>query len=576
MQQRRSSKGVRKQYKLRNGVASRSLSNQWLSRGEAIGGAMEGFLVVRPESFPKYEAEHKPVILIMTPDTQDEMLAIALRYPGAGAITNYGNSASHEAVLFRLAGIPAVIRSDVVADNSGASFRQDFGNRQYVKEGDKILLLGDGLVSLPPEKAVIEEDPVVRDFVHGIDMAEYKQAMMEAFMTPEGKVKPEVTYQQLVEANADAWSSYIKMDSMGLGKEAFEANVRKHYLHEILSFKGAEEGRDKESIRKDIVEALLAKLSIPFADDPAAHGSPPKGEIPFAEITTNWMREGYEIVNRWVGYCPPQYEGNEGVKAFKQRYDQAFAYSQALAETVGGEVRTHKVTLIYHEKIHEANEDYLSYIAVVKKRERLLPSDSSGPTGDGARQEMRNHLGSSELTPAARPGADFRTNHVVNPMGDVVFVMEQKTIDALPAELWRELIGLALIHKTRFHLVIPDAARAGYSARVEQLKGSARVHFDLPGITRNRKSRLVALSDTRKDIERFREALGEELSQKVYGYLGADRPGDFSVALLYAIGDISRQELSEKDGYLHDETGRFAAEALETLYAAYEVIVTAA
>jgi hypothetical protein len=575
IQRHRSFKIVRKQYGLIEGEAGFN-SAKALTWGQQVGGAMQGFLVTRPESFPKYEAEKKPVILLMTPETQDAMLAIALRYPAVGVITNYGNETSHESVLFRLAGIPAVIDANFVIEGNQVRFSDRSIHRAPAKEGQEIWLMGNGYVSLPWERKVIEENKAINDITFGMDLELYKQEITNAFLTPEGKVKAEVTYPQLVAANADAWASYIEMDSAGREKEAFGANIRKHYLHEILSLKGAEEGREQEVIRQDVVTALLAKLLPPVSDADDEHGSPPEGEVPFTAISEKWMRDGYEIVDYWVGYCPPRYLGDEGVDAFRRRYNEALAYSKALAEKVGGEVRTHSVVLIYHEAIHADNEDYLKYIAVVKKQNPSPLPAGSDNSPDAARREMREQAEPMELIPEVTAVRDFHADDVVNPKEDVVFVMEQKTIDALPAELWRELIGLALIHKTRFHLVIPDAARAGYSARVEQLKGTARVHFDLPGITRNSKSRLVALSDTRTDIERFREALGEELSQKVYGYLGADRPGDFSVALLYAIGDISRQELREKDGYLHDETGRFAAEALETLYAAYEVIVTAA
>jgi hypothetical protein len=171
----------------------------------------------------------------------------------------------------------------------------------------------------------------------------------------------------------------------------------------------------------------------------------------------------------------------------------------------------------------------------------------------------------------------YWSNDILDLKEDVVFVIEQKQIDQLSPELWKELLGLAMIHKTRLHLVVPDATRQqSYSTRVAQLKSMSLVHFDLPKITQDQKTRVVALASMLEDMQQFKQRTKAKLKNRINAYFGTDQPGDFAVALLYAIGDVVPEELSEKNGYYFDGTGRFSSRALAIIYAAYEIITTSA
>jgi hypothetical protein len=158
----------------------------------------------------------------------------------------------------------------------------------------------------------------------------------------------------------------------------------------------------------------------------------------------------------------------------------------------------------------------------------------------------------------------------------VVFVIEQSRIDALSPEMFKELLGLAAINKEKLHIVIPDMREARDSARRDELRQlGVQIHGDLPEVAKLPNVQVIGFSDTQEDIGTFKARLGQRIAGRTSAYFGTGQAGNFAVALLFALRNIRRSELLERNGYLFG-TARLMEQALQTLWNAFTVISSAA
>jgi len=160
---------------------------------------------------------------------------------------------------------------------------------------------------------------------------------------------------------------------------------------------------------------------------------------------------------------------------------------------------------------------------------------------------------------------------------DVVVVIEQKWIDALPRAGMRELIEIAGLNKT-IHWVIPDALRGKYSARVAELRKVAAVSYGFPGLAASGQIPVIGFSDMEHDtLVEFQRRLDPRLAALMGdSAFGLNRRGSIGVGILYALKDIRPDQLRKnRNGFRYDATGRWSAQVVEDLQA-YTVISTSA
>jgi len=160
---------------------------------------------------------------------------------------------------------------------------------------------------------------------------------------------------------------------------------------------------------------------------------------------------------------------------------------------------------------------------------------------------------------------------------DVIVVVEQSRIDTLSPEMFKELLEIAGLNSGKLHLVIPDALQGKYSQRVAELRKVASVYYGFPQLAASDKVPVIGFSDMEHDtLENFQKRLDPRLAGRVKdSAFGLNQAGSFGVGILYALGDVSRSELSRKNGYFYDAVGRWSTQVLEVLQA-YTVISTSA
>jgi len=77
-------------------------------------------------------------------------------------------------------------------------------------------------------------------------------------------------------------------------------------------------------------------------------------------------------------------------------------------------------------------------------------------------------------------------------------------------------------------------------------------------------------------LAEFQKRLDPRLAERMKdSAFGLNQAGSFGIGILYALEDISRSELRQKNGYFYDAVGRWSTQVLEVLQA-YTVISTSA
>jgi len=229
----------------------------------SIPGAMAGKLAFNIEEAEEY-AKDGPVIIAATPETREEIIIKISSFPRVGFITTYGGDASHEVVLTRAAGIPAIINvqeMEIVSERGSKALKYKGG---VVKAGDFVAIDGDANVIIAPQdRNIMVENGMFLDATYGIDLEAFKRSFIDS-------VGLDVSYEKLLALNIEAQDNflilkqeseekYISDSNRKLRKkEAFIANIKKHYLHQLLIQKAKEIGRTEDDANKDL--GLLRRL----------------------------------------------------------------------------------------------------------------------------------------------------------------------------------------------------------------------------------------------------------------------------------------------------------------------------
>ena len=160
---------------------------------------------------------------------------------------------------------------------------------------------------------------------------------------------------------------------------------------------------------------------------------------------------------------------------------------------------------------------------------------------------------------------------------DVIMVVEQSRIDTLSPERFRELLEVVGLNHGKLHLVIPVALQGKYSERVAELRKVASVYDGFPRLAASDKIPVIGFSDMEHDtLAEFQKRLDPRLAERMKdSAFGLNQAGSFGIGILYALEDISRSELRQKNGYFYDAVGRWSTQVLEVLQA-YTVISTSA
>ncbi|MBI1976905.1 MAG: hypothetical protein HYS56_05295 [Candidatus Omnitrophica bacterium] len=241
--QERLSKMGRRLYRVRESAPQKEL----FKGASSTRGAMQGEIVINPERAKELIKKGNPAVFISTPETQGVMLQILFSHPSVGLITTYGNDVSHEAVLTRGAGIPAIIHAEGITVKEG-EIHYPGG---IIHEGDEIVLDGDhNAVFFPNGTVMLEEDTVVTDASLGIDIIVFKKEVTSPYLSERGEVI--VDFSNLLSANLAASEAFERARTGGDPVEVFKANLRKHFLHELLIRKGNERGRDAVEINMEL------------------------------------------------------------------------------------------------------------------------------------------------------------------------------------------------------------------------------------------------------------------------------------------------------------------------------------
>jgi len=226
-----------------------------------------------------------------------------------------------------------------------------------------------------------------------------------------------------------------------------------------------------------------------------------------------------------------------------------------------------------------------------KLLEEPAPSGDQSVSANTPRSEVRKSTAvelpqldtTTPMIPDLRSAAPKSTVTTVNSWQilrlkqDVIAVVEQTRIDELSPEMFKELLEVAGLNNGKLHLVIPDALQGKYSERVAELRKVASVYFGFPKLATSDKVPVIGFSDMERDtLANFQKRLDPRLAGRVKdSAFGLNQAGSFGVGILYALGDVSRSELSRKNGYFYDAVGRWSTQVLEVLQA-YTVISTSA
>lgn len=258
----------RKIYRVKDGIEKRILAKG----GFSTYGAVRGRIVLSPEKVREFSIKGDPVIIIidsLTSGQRDQMLQLIFKLKNVALLTSYGNQGSHEVVLTRLAGVPAIVGvAEMKIEGSKVNF-----DESSLDEGAWGIVDADNneIITTKSEDVLIETDPSI-DVSYGIDFYEEKRIALEPYVTKENLPKKRVNYKTVFEANLSLLSKYIDMEeevkkglhNIELKKELFVINLRKHFLHELLIELGAKEGKEREEIdyalQLFVSESLVRKV----------------------------------------------------------------------------------------------------------------------------------------------------------------------------------------------------------------------------------------------------------------------------------------------------------------------------
>ena len=198
-------------------------------------GAMQGYLVWNMDKARQLISEGKAVVLVSHEGNRNQILDTMFNYSKAGLITAYGNSSSHEADLTRLAGIPSLINLDVAkwrlkGDEQGIILK----NGQKLEEGTQVVIDGDKNALFVTDEDILKESGVMTDVSYGINIPEKRKEILAPYLNDDGSIKPEITVERLIELNNKAAEEFKKLSAGTDGKAAFMANLKKHFLHDLL------------------------------------------------------------------------------------------------------------------------------------------------------------------------------------------------------------------------------------------------------------------------------------------------------------------------------------------------------
>jgi hypothetical protein len=258
---------TRKVFKIKEGVDIRS---KLICKGlTSIPGAMAGMLAFDIITARRFFEQNEGVILVSTLETRSEILENISSFNKVGLITTYGNASSHEAVLTRLAGIPALINiQDVRVDLSNRLLAYKDG---VVREGDVLVIDGNDRIFIPEENDVLVEDGRFLDATHGFDIAKFREEFKNPYLkilqtfnkplNPQEKTKSEQVYRSLLEANIGAWRRFKIAAERTDNRATFVANMEKHFLHELLFETVELFGMNKEQAVRDWAEAIRLEMT---------------------------------------------------------------------------------------------------------------------------------------------------------------------------------------------------------------------------------------------------------------------------------------------------------------------------
>src|SRR6185503_14168630 len=166
-----------------------------------------------------------------------------------GAVTTYGNSSSHEAVLMRMSGIPAIINITSFND--------------ILVQGDHVVLDGDRnmLFKAPSQAPALAVNRAVDDASFGVNIQEYREKITSAYLTDGGDIKSDYTYEELLRRRIEARREFRRIEKEGTAPEAFLANLRQHFVHDLLTQRAQEAGKQPWELNDDIeINDLLTVL----------------------------------------------------------------------------------------------------------------------------------------------------------------------------------------------------------------------------------------------------------------------------------------------------------------------------
>lgn len=250
---------MRKVFKVRGGVNIKVVGKGKI----ALPGAIFGRLALSIEKAREFCATG-PVIFASS-DT-DEILQSIVSMPSVGIIIiSKGGCASHSAVLARAAWIPVIMDiTDSMSIEPGRPWRPRSlmakDGTIKITEGDLIGVDGNSnAVFITDEKEILEECGEYLDVAFGIDIGAHRKKFISPWLNAdETKIKPELTLEGLLDLNLQAWFAYGKLAAEGDTKEAFLANLKKHFLHELLIQKALELGEKKEEVEERLRQSMIA------------------------------------------------------------------------------------------------------------------------------------------------------------------------------------------------------------------------------------------------------------------------------------------------------------------------------
>ncbi len=249
LQEKLSSRQV---YKIKEGLVK-----QVIAWGEtAIPGAMAGRLAFSLEKAREYSANGAPVIVLATPQTREEIIKHVTNFTQVGLITTYGGDSSHEAVLARAAGIPAIILDDV-----NKFLRYSPGSE--ISEGDFIAIDGnENEIFLTREKDVLIKDTVFLDATYGIDLVKFEKKFRRAYLDSRDMIKANIRYEDLIWFYIVACKRFEIYENSGQIRRAFIADFKKHFLHELFKQKAKEIGIGLDAANAQLVRAISSAEKI--------------------------------------------------------------------------------------------------------------------------------------------------------------------------------------------------------------------------------------------------------------------------------------------------------------------------